>query len=102
MDQINIPRVRTLVKCVEALKQADPDCPFTIWTLRTWIKHNILTPIWVGNTIYINLDDLEKLVAETKVADMKAAKERIDSIKTARTKTPKSVCRDYGNIKIVN
>lgn len=56
------PRMRTLPKAAEELKEKDPNTGLTYGTLRRWVKEGRIKSFDGGKCKLVDLDELERLV----------------------------------------
>jgi len=54
-------RIRTIPEAAKTLKEEDPDCGITEWTLRRMVKDGTLPEVRVGTKYLIDLDKVKEL-----------------------------------------
>ena len=58
------PIVRSIPKAVEYIRQRDPDSCISICVLRRWVKEKKVPSVKTGKNFLVNMDDLEKFLAQ--------------------------------------
>ncbi len=58
MDNLNVPRYRTINGCLNEIKELDPQTAITEWFIRNLCKQNKITYFTSGNKTLVNLSDL--------------------------------------------
>lgn len=65
------PRMRTVTKAIECLRETDPGCCLTVSGLRRLIKIGTIRAVSLGRRQLVNVDELERYLVEATRSEEK-------------------------------